>query len=255
MRRKRTRSYTDIYHIIIRSVNQQIIFEDDKDYRKFLETLLDCKKIFTFDLYAYCLMNNHVHLLMKCEYKTMSSLFQLHGNKFVTWYNTRYNRIGPLYQGRFKSIPVEDMHYFFSVLLYIHKNPVNAGACKHPNEFPWSSFHAYFGKKDDLVNTKLAEKLCGSEYALQNLLENESDLGNSLEEPEKPKRSKTMTDEDALVLFKDLTGCRSSSDIQHMSREERNDIIHLLSEHHVTQAQIARICGLAKSTVSRILKL
>lgn len=255
MRRKRTLSYTNIYYIIIRSVNQQIIFEDDRDYEKFLKTLQDCKAIFAFDLYAYCLMNNHVHLLMKCDYRTMSSLFQLHGSKFVSWYNTRYNRIGPLYQDRFKSIPVEDMHYFFSVLLYIHNNPVKAGTCKHPNEFHWSSFHAYFGKKDDLVNTEFAEKLCGSQYALQNLLENESGLADPMEAPEKAKRSRHMTDEDALVLFKELTGCRSPSDIQHMSREERNDIIRLLSKHHLTQAQIARTCGIARSTVCRILKL
>ncbi|MBQ1721923.1 MAG: transposase, partial [Lachnospiraceae bacterium] len=84
-RKARTVSSSGIYHIILRSVNQHLIFEEDSDYQKFLYILSDCKMKYTIEIYAYCLMNNHIHILMKSSSDRLSSFFQSLGSKFVRW--------------------------------------------------------------------------------------------------------------------------------------------------------------------------
>jgi REP element-mobilizing transposase RayT len=100
-RKPRIISSTGIYHIVLRSVNQHIIFEEDADFQKFLYLLSDCKMKYDLTIYAYCLMNNHIHLLLKSAPENLSSAFQSLGTKFVRWYNTKYVRTGHLFQERF----------------------------------------------------------------------------------------------------------------------------------------------------------
>ncbi len=142
-RKPRIVSSTGIYHIILRSTNQHIIFEEDSDYRKFLYILSDCKEKYETDIYAYCLMDNHIHLLMRFPENTLPIFFQSLGARFVHWYNDKYLRSGNLYQDRFHSVVIDNRKSFLSVLAYIHNNPVKANICRVPSEYRWSSFNAY----------------------------------------------------------------------------------------------------------------
>ena len=121
-RKLRSMSSSGIYHIILRSVNQHIIFEEDSDYQKFLFILSDCVKKYDSQIYAYCLMDNHVHLLIHSSPDYLASFFQSLGTRFVRWYNNKYSRSGHLFQDRFFSVPIENDKAFLSVLLYIHNN-------------------------------------------------------------------------------------------------------------------------------------
>ena len=126
-RQARAKSSTKIYHVMLRGINKQQIFFDEQDCKKFIKTLIDCKKISGFKLYAYCLMPNHIHLLLKAENEDLSVIMKRIGCRFVYWYNAKYQRVGHLFQDRFKSEPVEDDEYFLCALRYIHLNPVEAG--------------------------------------------------------------------------------------------------------------------------------
>ena len=142
-RQARKKSENGIYHIMLRGINQQQIFEDEEDYAKFLDILKECKEISEYKVFAYCLMGNHIHLLVKEGTENLEQMFKRICGRFVYWYNTKYRRVGHLFQDRFKSEPVDSERYFFTVLRYIHQNPVKAGICKRVEDYIYSSYSEY----------------------------------------------------------------------------------------------------------------
>lgn len=147
-RQARKRSKTGIYHIMVRGINRQIIFEDDEDYLKFLDTIQKNKVKCKFDIYGYCLMGNHAHLLLREREETVSMVMQRLCSSFVYWYNWKYDRFGHLFQERYKSEVVEDEIYLLTVLRYIHQNPIKAGITNTLEGYRWSSYHEYISKNN-----------------------------------------------------------------------------------------------------------
>ena len=107
-RQARKKSANGIYHIILRGINQQQIYEETEDYHKFIGILKDCQVLSGFKLYAYCLMGNHVHMMIKVEGESLEQIIKRIGGRYVYWYNSKYSRVGHLFQDRFKSEPIED---------------------------------------------------------------------------------------------------------------------------------------------------
>ena len=97
-----------IYHVMLRGINRQDIFEDEEDFLRFLAVLKECKEISGYELYAYCLMANHIHLLIRTGKEPLDLIFKRLGSRFVYWYNLKYRRTGHLFQDRYRSEPVED---------------------------------------------------------------------------------------------------------------------------------------------------
>ncbi|MED4014472.1 transposase [Sutcliffiella cohnii] len=151
-RKARDISKSGIYHIMLRGINQQTIFEDSEDKKRFLETLEKIKKENTYELYGYCLMDNHVHLLLKETAEPISMIMKRISSSYVYWYNNKYARCGHLFQERFKSEKVEDSKYFLVALRYIHQNPVKAGLAKNIHECKWTSLKEYI-QKPRIVDT------------------------------------------------------------------------------------------------------
>lgn len=132
-----------IYHIVIKGNNSQQIFFDEYDYQNFLNTLKVSCKNYNIIIIAYCLMNNHIHLLLKAEENNIPFMFKAFGASFVYKYNKKYNRTGGLFIGRYYSKAINDEQYFSTVIKYIHYNPVRAGICKRLYEYKWSSYNSY----------------------------------------------------------------------------------------------------------------
>lgn len=107
-RQARKKSDSGIYHIMMRGINRQIIFQDEEDYSKFLQTLERYKEKSGYKIYAYCLMGNHIHLLLKVDIEPLGQLMRRLCGSYVYWYNRKYQRIGYLFQDRFKSEVVEN---------------------------------------------------------------------------------------------------------------------------------------------------
>ncbi|MFO7951715.1 MAG: transposase [Bacillota bacterium] len=143
-RTARKKSESNIYHVMIRGINKQKIFEDDGDHYRFLQILAKYRKETAYQIYAYCLMGNHVHLLIKEGNETISTTMKRLGTSYVYWYNWQYSRVGPLFQDRFRSEPVEDDSYFLTALRYIHQNPLQAGLVVSLDDYKWSSYREYF---------------------------------------------------------------------------------------------------------------
>ena len=255
-RKPRSMSSSGIYHIILRSVNQHIIFEDDSDYQKFLFILSDCVKKYDSRIYAYCLMDNHVHLLIHSSPEHLASFFQSLGTKFVRWYNNKYSRSGHLFQDRFYSVAIENDNAFLSVLHYIHENPVKAKVCRYPSEYRWSSFNAYYGAKNPVVDISFAYNICGSEESLHRCLAAEQTAsGNELFANDHRDTSHFLTDEHALSVFKSVTNLSSTSEVNFLRKMQRNDYVRQLRHKGLTIKQVARLMDISATTVKRLCKM
>ncbi len=137
-------SLTGVYHVMLRGNNKEKVFIDDLDIRKFLWILGDLKKELNFDIFAYCFMVNHVHLLLRePECGLISKFMQRLECRYVRWHNIKYDRCGHLFQNRFKSEPVESVGYFKTLVRYIHNNPVKAGMCDRAGDYADSSYKYY----------------------------------------------------------------------------------------------------------------
>lgn len=160
-RSPRLRSSNGIYHIMLRGINKQTIFENDEDKLRLLETIMRYKDISKFKVYCYCLMDNHIHLLLEETDETISKAIQRISASYVFWYNNKYERCGHLFQERFKSENVETARYFLTVLRYIHQNPVKAGLAANVFECRWTSIDEYF-QNPVLVDINLGFNLFSS---------------------------------------------------------------------------------------------
>ncbi|MFZ5945649.1 MAG: transposase [Bacillota bacterium] len=153
---RRQISRTGFYHIMMRGNEKKDIFLDDEDRKKILWIISDKKKEEGFQLYAYCLMDNHVHLLLKTE--NISKVMKRINTSYVYYFNKKYNRVGHLFQDRYKSETIDDERHLLAVIRYIHNNPYEAGIVGNILEYPWSSYADYFGKRNDkpkgLVDTE-----------------------------------------------------------------------------------------------------
>jgi putative transposase len=137
-----------LYHILSRGNEQKDIFYDDQDRLLFLKTISDLAERFEIDVFAYVLMGNHYHLLLKTNRANLSKSMQWLGLTYTRRFNLRHFRSGHLFQGRFKSIIVQNDAYLMRLSYYIHRNPLRAGIVERLADYGWSSYKAYaYGHK------------------------------------------------------------------------------------------------------------
>ena len=159
--KQRAQSSTGFYHVFHRGVNQFDIFEDDEDMYVFMTVLKSCKERSDFKLHAFCLMPNHVHLLMETNQEPLEIIFKRLGSKYAGWYNLKYERVGHLFQDRFRSEKVETEAYFRTVLRYSIQNPMKAHMEDKPGTYKWSSYLADEKGAGTLADTQYAIDLFG----------------------------------------------------------------------------------------------
>jgi|LSQX01.1.fsa_nt_gb REP element-mobilizing transposase RayT len=145
-RAPREKSESGIYHIMIRGANRQEIFHDEEDRLRFLETLKRYMTKVDMKVYGWCLMDNHIHLLLSEGKEEISITMKRIGVSFVWYYNRKYKTTGHLFQDRFQSEKVETDEYILTVIRYIHQNPVKANLVKRVHDWEWSSCIGYYGK-------------------------------------------------------------------------------------------------------------
>jgi putative transposase len=128
-------------HIIQRGNNRQVIFAAEADYQFFRDALIEAAKQHGLIVHAYVWMTNHIHLLATPLFEhSISKVFQSVGRKYVQYFNFTYKRSGTLWEGRYRATVVDSERYLLTVMRYIELNPVRAGMCQHPAEYPWSSY-------------------------------------------------------------------------------------------------------------------
>jgi len=153
MRKPRLQYSGALYHVIVRGNHRLKTFLSASDYKKYLELLSKCYTQSGLVLYAYCLMPNHVHLLVEQGgHQGLSRPMQRLQTTYTSYFNRRYKKWGHLFQGRYKAILVDKDSYLLELIRYIHLNPYRAKLEEKVGLYPWSSHSQYMGReKEPLV--------------------------------------------------------------------------------------------------------
>lgn len=255
-RKSRESSGTGIYHVMLRGINRQNIFYDVNDYETFLESLR--KLVHPTDeqhrplpshciVYAYCLMPNHVHLLLQEKDEGLAFVMKSLGVAYAWHYNKKYQHLGPVFQDRYRSEPVNDNAYFFTLLRYIHQNPLKAGLADNVSDYYWSSWREYEGV-DYICSTRpvtnrmpidslrdlVFEPLPNTEYILD--VENER---------------RRRTDDEVCQFLVSRFGLRRVQDIVLLNQERQKDVIRVAREFGASIRQIERLTGVSFSFICK----
>ena len=245
-RSARKESETGVYHIIARGINRQDIFLDDEDRTVYLDRLLKYKIECEFSVYAYCLMSNHVHILLKEDEDSISTVMQRIGTSYAYWFNRKYNRTGHLFQDRFKSEPVENERYLLAVVRYIHQNPVKIGL----SISEWTSYNEYI-RSGYLVDTGFILDIFNEnienakESFVKFVSKNNDDCVLDVEEQER------ITDESARAIAKSTAKIANCLDIQGFHKAQRDIVLKQLKGKGLSVRQLERITGINRGVILR----
>lgn len=154
------------YHVMNRGTNRKLIFTTDAHRRLFLELLEETTHLYQIEIHAYCLMDNHYHLLLCTPRANLGRAMRHINGVYTQRFNRLEKRDGALYRGRYKAILIEEQTYLLQVSRYIHLNPVAANICLTPDDYPWSSYNSYTkqnNKQKWLMTKKIIAELGGTD--------------------------------------------------------------------------------------------
>ena len=251
-----------IYHVMLRGINKSDIFHDRMDFVKF-RILLE-QVVHPVDelghpmpprcrIFAYCMMSNHVHLLVKEESDNLSTLIKRIGGSYAQYYNVKYQRVGHLFQDRFRSEPVNTMEYFVTLLRYIHQNPVKAKIVPSPRDYLWSSFHEYSGTSTSLP------RLCRTSSVTSRM--NVGDLLKLIDEPlndcrdildVEPAEIISHTDNNLKEWLYSTYGIVNPLMIQSLEKNRRNYILKSIKEYRAGIRQLSRLTGVSYGVIQKL---
>ncbi len=243
----RKKSGSNIYHVMIRGINRQNIFEEDDDRLCFMKILSHCKEISGFRLYAFVLMSNHIHLLIEPAGEPLNTVLTRIETRYAMWYNRKYLRTGYLFQNRYRSEAVETDQYFKTVLRYILQNPMKAGMESRPGTYRWSSYLAYEKGIGAITDTQYTLDLFGNRETLMAFL----GLDNDDEVMDEADFDRRLRDEQVREIIYRISQCESAAAFQALDPQIRKEYAVKMYQSGVSLSQTARFTGMPKTTVYR----
>lgn len=247
-RQPRSVAESGFYHVIQRGAGKQLIFEDDSDRATLLETVGTHLSNRDMSLLAYCLMDNHVHLLVEDPAGNLSEAFHSAWTTYARRFNTKTGRIGPVFQGRFKSVPIESDPQLLLTARYIHENPKRAGLCP-TDTYPWSSYHSYL--HDDasgLVNTAVLLDMLGGRTGFERFHQEPE----GKREPFYPFAGGRVPDTEAFQAARCALHPTKVHELKGLPKMNRNACLVRLRKAGLTVLQIERLTGIGRNTISRV---
>lgn len=243
---RKPRQYTrgKLLHVIVRGIGRQILFENHADYMYYLSLLRKYKQETAMDIIAYCLMENHVHMLLQDHDGNTALFMKKTGISYAAYYNKKYERTGHLFQDRYISQVIEDERGLLNVFQYILLNPEKAGISMFAS-YRWSSYQEY-GNRKQLSNSKIIEDLLGSRDQLDNLLRGTSDLQHM--EP----GSRHRDDSWAQAVLHHVLDVKNGVSLQKMAKHDRDDVIRSLRRAGLSIRQIERLTGISRGVIQRL---
>ena len=236
---------------MLRGNNREAVFNTEAEKQMFLRKLAAVKAKYSFKIYAFCFMVNHVHLCVREREKGLLSKF-MHEleTAYVVWYNISHSRCGHLFQGRFKSKPVNDNEYFVNVIRYIHNNPVKAGRCKTAAQYSDSSYRCYYEEDPGLIDRdEVFGIICPEEFAAfhNNEIDREDLKYLEMAETLMPRVAK----EDAIEEMRLISDCMDGLQLLGLGMDKVFEIIKKFRQRGLSYRQIAEFVMRGKSTVYR----
>jgi REP element-mobilizing transposase RayT len=244
-----------IFHVTQRGNDRRPIFLDDHDRTRYIAILGRALERHGERVHAYCLLTNHVHLLLQASQHPLSSLMHVLGTRYARWFNDRWGHCGHLFQGRFYSGFIEGEPQLLLALRYIHLNPIRAGLAADPAEHRWSSHRAYNGSElpPAFLTTQYLLSLLGrtptaAREAYSHLVSSEVSLEDLRPEPAPapPHLARDrVTFESILGLVAEEAGC-STAAILGDARDRHTSMARFAVVHLARELAGARLLDLAR---------
>ena len=252
-RQIRQQSSTGIHHVMLRGINRQTMFEDDDDYRKFVFILKDMVQPHDqlrrplpprCAIYSYCLMPNHVHLLIQEKADGLAAVMRDIASRFARYYNDKYEHFGHLFQDRYKSEPVNDVGYFLVLIRYIHQNPIAGGLCSDVDAYDWSSWREFTGDPRRMSSICAVDAVL-KKFPLAELREQvNTPLSKALKVLEYDSRNGGVSDEEVRDFLASNYGLKRVADLTLYDKERRDDILKAAKVFGASIRQLSRLTSL-----------
>ena len=243
---RRSRVYIDsgLYHVVLKGSGGQIIFEDDEDRCAFISCLDAYRREFEVRILAWCLMSNHVHLVLADDDSRLSKFMHSVATAYACRFNRRHLRTGALFDGRFHSVGIDSDAQLLRAVRYVHDNPIKSGICL-PSAYQWSSYREYLSADPAMVDTAPVLDIIGG-------LEHFEEFGLA----EKyagyvPVMRARLGDVEALQLAAELLGPERLRSLRSEPSVLRAQGIQVLRDAGLTMKQIQRCTGIGRGIISR----
>lgn len=237
----RRESKSGYMHVIVRGIGKQVLFESREDYGLYISLLEKYSRETEVMVCAYCLMENHVHLLLMGSIGQIALLMKKLGVAYAHYFNEKNERTGHLFQDRYLSEPVETESYLMNVFRYILQNPQKAGTCL-TDEYEWSSYYEY-GVRYSFVDTSVLEGLIGDWDDYEKFMM--TDDPRRYMEFEHFRRD----DDWALGIIRDSLNMESGTELQRLGREARDECLRRLKSKGLSIRQIERLTGISRGVI------
>jgi len=222
-------------HIILRGINRENLFYDEDDYSRFLSTVSRFQKECGFELAALCMMSNHVHFLMCDTNGAFADIMKKITVSYAHYYNTKYERVGHVFQDRFRSEAVNDERYFLTVVRYIYQNPQKAGICAAA-QYQYTVLN---------INGTLSGYFPDEQECLAFLNDNNDDRCLEYDS------TGQLTDSDIIKLITELSGADNPQMLQGMEKSVRDSLLKELKHKGCTVRRLSRLTGINRNIIQR----
>lgn len=250
----RKTSSSDIYHVILRGAGRRILFEDDEDRSYMLDRLVRYKDRFDAEILAWCLMENHVHILIRCDLVKLTGMMRGFNTSYARYYNGRYGHVGPVFQSRYRSFPVEHDSYLMELVRYIHMNPQTAGLAPF-DAYPWCSYAEYHAEPRICATGFVLECFGGLRSFVEfhsNAPYDEVEMDIAVRGGDIVQKRTVIPDGEAIEIAKRLFGDEFSNSIASMPREKRNSALRRLRNCGLSVRQVERLTGVGRGVIQRL---
>ena len=240
----RIESKTGFYHVMLRGNARQILFESDADRLAFLHYLDRAIDEPDYALIAWCLMDNHVHLLVYDPEGKTAVVVKRFATSYAMRFNRRADRVGHVFQGRYRCQPIDSERQLLEVVRYIHNNPVEAGVCA-ARDYPWSSYSEYVGDSVRCETEPVLEML-GGPTAFESFCAEKTTCAYE------PVFGKRPTEEQLIEVARSLLDVDDPSMVKTLPIGERNLLLLRLRDGGFSIRQTERVTGVGRGAVERV---
>lgn len=244
-----------INHVIIRGVNKQNIFLDKQDKSKFIKEIINTKEKYHYELYAYVIMPNHVHMLTCDKECNLSIIMNSLQTRYVNYFNKKYERVGHLFQDRYFNKIVEDDNYFRNTIRYIHRNPEKAFLAKY-KKYEWSSYNQYINNDKSMIDINVFLSMLDDkkEIALKKFKEyHKQDIEKSFSSEIEYELQAKLTDEQLVEALKEKLGISNIQNLQQYKNIAiRKFMKEIVSIPYISISQLSRVTGINRRILGEI---
>lgn len=244
-RQSRKELVSNFVHIMVQGINKEYIFEEDYYKKKYLKIIQNKIRDYKNQLISYCVMDNHVHLVVHYESIDELSVFMKRINTaYAKWYNEHKGRVGYVFRDRYKTEQILDFHHLYACINYVHNNPVKANIVAKPEQYIFSSYKDYLSE-DFIINSKLFQILNLSVNDFKEIFINSKDL--YIYKHQEISSKKII---DNYLRSKDAESLNELS-----STKQKKELIEEVKEKtRLNYLEIARLLNMSRATLYRIKK-